>query len=460
MFVNTDWPLHLTRLPQSADLDGIHISRDDFEWTSLIPTVVMETVKEIAILEGGCWLVGGAVRELLMGNSVKDWDLATTLLPLELSNHFRSLGLEGLKVVNTGIKYGTFTLFWSGIIIEITTLRTDINYVDGRRPSIVSFGNSLKEDLERRDFTINSMAIDLSRGILYDPHNGFEDLQNKKLRAVGNARRRMAEDGLRLLRAYRFLDQGDLGLFSLDKDLHEALLKEQWMLDKISKERIWSELQKIFLGKNAGQIIWLMAKHKILNYIFKLHFSTEDIGIKSQSEEILNNKKSASEFRFSLLFYGRPTNELSTACDLLLLSNKQKKNILKYHMFFGNLPQNDRGMLRLWRFSLGPLYNTQLLLELALSKYLGNTEEIKCLINEFDELPALRAGRLPLANGIWIMEKTGLKKGEKLGRLKQWLHRLQIERDLVELDDIFELMTTISWKYGDYLNWPKANWIN
>tara|TARA_B100001115_G_C15831940_1_gene415344 strand:+ start:353 stop:1726 length:1374 start_codon:yes stop_codon:yes gene_type:complete len=457
--VDTNWPLHFARLPQSADIAGIRLSNNNVEWVSKIPKVVTEAIKEIAVLDGGCWLVGGAVRELLIGNPVKDWDLATTLPPLELSNHFKSLGLRQLKVIDTGIKFGTFTLIWSGVIIEITTLRKDINYVDGRRPSIVSFGNSLKEDLERRDFTINSMAMDLSRGILYDPHNGLDDLRKKELRAVGNPRRRMAEDGLRLLRAYRFLDQGNLGLFTLHRDLHEALLKEQWMLDKISKERIWSELQKIFQGINAGQIIWLMTKHKMLDYIFNLNFTVDDLGIKSQSEDFLHDNKTTSELRFSLLFYGCTLEELISACDLLVLSNKQKKNIVKHHTFFGNLPPNDRGIMRLWRFNLGSQFENQLLLELAISKYLGTRNEVKTLITEFNQLPELRAGRLPLANGTWIMEKTGLEKGKKLGRLKEWLHRLQIERDLIELDDIYKLLITISWEYSDYKNWPRVNWI-
>jgi len=457
--VNRDWPLNLTRLPLLADMDGILINTENFDWVNIIPKQVLNVIKEVAILDGGCWLVGGAVRELFSGNSVNDWDLATTIPPLELSTHLNSLDQQNLKVINTGIKYGTFTLIWSGIVIEVTTLRKDSNYSDGRRPNSVSFGNSLKDDLQRRDFTINSMAIDLSRGLLYDPHNGLSDLEIKKLRAVGNPRRRMAEDGLRLLRAYRFLDQGERGLFTLDRDLHDALLKEQWMLDKISKERIWSELQKIFSGNNAGQIIWLMAKHKMLEQIFKVKFTSEDLGVLAQSEECIKDKKQASEFRFSLLFFNRDLIELKKACQLLLLSNKQQKNIMLHHSFFGNLPsKDDRGMLRLWRFSLGSLFENQLLLELALSNYLGTHSELKSLIDEFEGLPPLRAGRLPLANGSWIMEKTGLEKGEKLGRLKQWLHRLQIERDLVELEEIFNILATIPWKFGDYSKWPKSTW--
>ena len=81
------------------------------------------------------------------------------------------------------------------------------------------------------------------------------------------------------------------------------------------------------------------------------------------------------------------------------------------------------------------------------------------LISELSELPALRAGRLPLVNGVWLMEKTGISKGKKLGRLKEWLHKLQIERDLVDLEQILDILVTINWKHGDYNQWPRLEWI-
>ena len=459
MFVTQDWPIQIPRLPLLADLEGISFEEDNFKWVSKIPPEVLNLISEIAILDGGCWLVGGAVRELLSNNDVKDWDLATTLLPLELSLHLNSLNQGNLKVIHTGIKYGTITIIWSGVIIEVTSLRTDSLYSDGRRPENVYFGISLKDDLERRDFTINSMAIDLSRGLLYDPHNGLDDLKNFKLRAVGNPRRRIAEDGLRLLRAYRFLERGNSGLLSLDQDLHDALIKEQWMIGKISKERIWMELQKIFQGKNAGEIIWLMTKHKMLDQLLDQKFSEDDIGVMAQSASYLFDEKVTPEYRLALLNYDRTSESLEISCKKLLLSNNQRKNALKAHHFLGKPPPyGDRGMLRLWRHILGNTYETQLLLELSLSKHLDHERETLSLIDELNELPPLRAGRLPLVNGIWLMEKTGLGKGEKLGRLKEWLHRLQIERDLVNLDEIWNILATISWAHGDYMKWPRIEW--
>ena len=456
-----DWPIQIPRLPLLADLDGIVFEDDYSEWVSKIPSEVLAVISEVAILDGGCWLVGGAVRELLSGNEVKDWDLATTLLPSKLSLHLESLNQENLNVIHTGIKYGTITIIWSGIMIEVTTLRTDSVYSDGRRPENVFFGTSLKHDLERRDFTINSMAIDLSRGILYDPHNGLSDLNNFILKAVGNPRRRIVEDGLRLLRAYRFLDRGNRGLLSLDEDLHDALLKEQWMIEKISKERIWMELQKIFQGKNAGEIIWLMTKHKMLDQLFNQKYSEEDFGVKAQTSSYLFNEIVTPEYRLALLNFDKSSDNLEIICKKLLLSNNQRKNALKSHQFLGNIPpSNDRGKLRLWRHILGNQYETQLLLELSISKYLDLEEEIFSLVEELDELPPLRAGRLPLVNGTFLMEKTSIVKGEKLGRLKEWLHRLQIERDISNLDEMLNILVTISWQHGDFSKWPRIEWMS
>ncbi len=454
-----DWPLQIPRLPLLADLDGISLSGDESEWISKVPHELMEIISEVAILDGGCWLVGGAVRELLSGNDVADWDLATTISPLELSSHLESLG-QNFKIILTGVKYGTFTIICNDNIFEITTLRTESSYSDGRRPEEVSFGNSLKEDLERRDFTINSMAIDLSRGILYDPHEGLSDLKNLILKSVGNPRRRFAEDGLRLLRAYRFIERGEHGLLTLDRELHNALIKEQWMIEKISKERIWSELQKIFRGKHAGEIIWLMAKHQMLDQLLDEKFSVEEISVKVQSEQSLFDELIVPEFRLALLYFNRTSESLDNACDILLLSKNQRKNAHICHKMLGNTPPpEDRGLLRIWRHILGNNLEAQVLVDYSLSKYLDKEQEVILLISELSELPPLRAGRLPLVNGIWLMEKTGISKGKKLGRLKEWLHKLQIERDLVDLEQILDILVTINWKHGDYNLWPRLEWV-
>src|SRR3954471_20366778 len=143
------------------------------------------------------WIVGGCVRDLLRGGQAKDWDVATDARPEEVVAFFR-------KVIPTGIQHGTVTVVLRGVHYEVTTLRGEGAYSDGRRPDKVEFVDDITADLARRDFTFNAMAIDPIDGHLIDPFGGKADLDAKVLRAVGDASERFFEDGLRVLRAARF----------------------------------------------------------------------------------------------------------------------------------------------------------------------------------------------------------------------------------------------------------------
>ena len=146
---------------------------------------------------------------------------------------------------------------------EVTTLREDGGYSDGRRPENVIFGEEIEDDLERRDFTINAMAIEISEklvgndepeGELLDFWEGLEDLEGGILRAVGDAGKRLGEDGLRVIRAFRFLECGEDGLRNLDPELSNAISSNLRMLEMVSKERIWNELGKILRGHNSKAV--------------------------------------------------------------------------------------------------------------------------------------------------------------------------------------------------------------
>ena len=179
-------------------------------------------------VEGEAWIVGGWVRQVLLGNSLSDLDIATTLTPDEVKMLFP-------RSIPIGEDYGTVIVRLEKEIDgqwEVTTLRKEGTYGDGRRPDNVLFGNEIEEDLARRDFTINAMAIDKNWEII-DIFGGKEDLHQNILRSVGDANERIAEDGLRIMRAFRFLD-GDNGIVrSLDKDLELAIIRNKKMLDKL-----------------------------------------------------------------------------------------------------------------------------------------------------------------------------------------------------------------------------------
>jgi putative nucleotidyltransferase with HDIG domain len=185
-----------------------------------------------------CFLVGGAVRDYLLGREVSDFDAATDARPEEVLRLFR-------RVIPTGIKHGTVTVLWKGLEIEVTTFRTEAGYADGRHPDIVAYASTIEEDLSRRDFTINAMAFDLASKELLDPFDGRKDLGRRLVKAVGDPLERFREDGLRPLRSVRFASQ-------LGFDIEEATLAairpsiERFRL--VSAERVREELQKILMS--------------------------------------------------------------------------------------------------------------------------------------------------------------------------------------------------------------------
>lgn len=187
-------------------------------------------------------LVGGAVRDELLGRPHADWDLATALLPEQVLSKARA---AGLRAIPTGIQHGTVTVMLEGRPVEITTFRSDGAYRDGRRPESVRLGVSLEADLARRDFTINAMALPLDGRGLVDPHGGQADLRDGLIRAVGDPLQRFAEDGLRPLRACRFASQ--LG-FRIASTTLAAIPERLEVARKVAPERVLAELTKLLAG--------------------------------------------------------------------------------------------------------------------------------------------------------------------------------------------------------------------
>ena len=192
-------------------------------------------------------IVGGAVRDIALGKSPKDIDMATDATPDEM---IAMLDREGIKHIPTGIEHGTITAVVDGEDFEITTLRADSN-TDGRRAE-VEFVRSWEEDAKRRDLTYNAMSMDID-GQIYDYHNGMDDLQDKVSKFVGDPAERIQEDYLRILRYFRF--QGRMENPTWDKDTVSAIADNASGLSKISAERVWMEMQKILGGKNVASIL-------------------------------------------------------------------------------------------------------------------------------------------------------------------------------------------------------------
>ncbi len=189
------------------------------------------------------WAVGGSLRDLLLGKPVSDWDLATDALPHDVQAAFK-------RTLPTGIKHGTVTVCIGSHQFEVTTLRGEGAYSDGRHPDSIAFIASIEEDLRRRDFTVNAIAYDLADQQIIDPFHGMTDLKSGVLRAVEDPVRRFSEDGLRIMRAARFVATLE---FALDPATEKALAAAVHMLRKVSHERVRDELSKMLLARTPSR---------------------------------------------------------------------------------------------------------------------------------------------------------------------------------------------------------------
>ena len=211
-----------------------------------IPSQVNTAIEILCGKGHSAYVVGGAVRNLMMGIPVNDWDITTSALPEETLELFKDF-----RTIETGIKHGTVTVIIDGMPLEITTYRIEKGYSDNRHPDEVEFTDRVEDDLSRRDFTVNAMAYSPKNGLV-DPFGGCEDISKKLIRCVGNPDKRFGEDALRILRALRF--SSVLG-FDIDSETAESVHRNKHLLKNISVERIFVELSKLLCGKNAGIIL-------------------------------------------------------------------------------------------------------------------------------------------------------------------------------------------------------------
>lgn len=214
-----------------------------------LPGLPLYAEKCISLLEQGgheAYAVGGCVRDCLMHKVPSDWDLCTSAKPGEIKECFRDY-----QTIDTGMKHGTVAVIMDGHTVEITTYRIDGDYRDGRHPEEVAFTASLKEDLARRDFTINAMAFHPDKGMV-DPFGGTAAVRNREIVCVGAPEKRFAEDALRIMRGLRFAST--LG-FRISDAAAEAMRKYGETVNRVSRERVHTELSKLLLGFDADRVM-------------------------------------------------------------------------------------------------------------------------------------------------------------------------------------------------------------
>ena len=404
---------------------------------------------------GDAWIVGGWVRDVLSGlpqDFIDDIDIATTLTPEEVRAIFP-------RSIMVGEKFGTVIVRVDKSVneeyeCEVTTLREDGGYSDGRRPENVIFGEEIEDDLERRDFTINAMAIGLNEklvgndepfGELLDFHGGEKDLGEGVLRAVGDAEKRLGEDGLRVIRAFRFLEIGENGLRKLDIGLSKAISSNLEMLEMVSKERIWSELRKILSGQHSGEIVGMMHSHGVLERIIP------QVGVN------LEVRHSDDHMVNLALMCSSETSDASDLSQLLAehlrLSRKEASTLSLLHGLRGLDLDSSIGSVR--RFiAVQNRSNRKRVLD-----YLsGSGVEIGDFESCYHKTEDLRAGKAPLIDGNLLSRVTGLEPGRKLGRLKEWLHRIQVEEDIENKDSLLLRLGEIGWEESEFEDWPTLDW--
>ena len=407
-------------------------------------------------VSGEAWIVGGWVRDFLSGLSqdrIDDMDIATNLRPEQVKEIFP-------RSIMIGEKFGTVIVRideseTNDYEWEVTTLREDGGYSDGRRPENVVFGQEIEDDLERRDFTINAMAIEISEklvgndepeGELLDFWEGLEDLEGGLLRAVGDAGKRLGEDGLRVIRAFRFLECGEDGLRNLDPELSNAISSNLRMLEMVSKERIWNELGKILRGHNSKEIVEKMHAHGVLDKI--IPGVSVNLEVRHSRDQMVNLALMCS----SETSHGsKLSEELS---EYLRLSRKEASTLVLLHGLRDL--ELDASIESVRRFMAShPDRSTRRMILDYLSGTGVETGQFEACYQSTEEL---RAGNSPLIDGNLLSSLTGIEPGRKLGRLKDWLHRIQVEGDIENRETAISMLNEIHWEDSEFEDWPVLSW--
>ena len=316
----------------------------------LLPKDVQTILNSLSSACHSAYIVGGCVRDSLMNISPKDWDIATSAKPHEIKAIFP-------HTVDTGIDHGTVTVVLNRSNYEVTTFRIDGIYLDGRRPKDVTFTDDLKEDLSRRDFTINAIAYNPAAGLI-DPFGGLEDIRRKNIRCVGLAPSRFKEDSLRMMRAIRFSAQLS---FTIDPDTYQAIAPLSERLGLISIERIREELTKILSSPNPNALPLLEETNLWPQILRKTPFN----GNLSQIVSWLKHCPKEPAMLYALLLY-----------------NEKKADFMK-HLKFDNRTAKETALYVRWLFRhiSNDRYEVKTILNIMGPKHLKNLLILKSILD-------------------------------------------------------------------------------
>jgi len=409
-----------------------------------LPEKVLKVMRKFVDSKAEIYVAGGAVRDLLLNRQVKDWDFATNLTPEEMKKLFP-------KNSFCNNKFGTFSIVVNkDEVFEVTTYRTEQGYSDSRHPDEVKWGKTLEEDLMRRDFTINAMAIDID-GNLTDIYGGQEDLKNELIKTVGKPDDRFGEDALRMLRAIRIAAQLK---FLIEDETFESIIKNAPTIQQISGERIRDELFKILATEKPGDGMKLLKNSGLLKEIMPEMLPGVDMAQKghhiydvwTHSIEALNNCESKDPItRLATLLHdvGKPTvavgegeartfhnhevvgSRIATKIGKRLkLSNKDLEQLfilVRWHMFTSEEFQTDKAVRRFIR-NVTPAYLEEMI-ALRRSDRLGSGAKETSWRWELFKKRLVEVQKQPFTvkdlkvNGLDVMKVLKIKPGRKVGEV-------------------------------------------
>ncbi|MEJ6348403.1 CCA tRNA nucleotidyltransferase [Holzapfeliella sp. He02] len=344
------------------------------------------------------YFVGGSVRDLLINRPINDIDIATSAYPEEIKQTFK-------KTVDTGIEHGTVTVIENKQTYEVTTFRTESDYQDFRRPDKVTFVKSLTEDLKRRDFTINALAMD-ANGEIVDLFGGLDDLNHKVIKAVGNPSERFHEDALRMMRAVRFQSQLD---FEIEQHTKEAIIEHHELLSKIAVERVRDEFLKLGLGQGFKKGFKSFIEFNLLKQV-----------------PILYDYE--SELRRLLGIDFLPANEvifwsmIAVSCQLPLdkirpflvkwkNSNKIKEEVVAVVELFDVMMIKEPTNRELYQYGL-----TTLLQTIELMRMFGEEVNATLLVDRYNQLLIKSRDELAI-DGKILIKDLGFRPGPAIGQI-------------------------------------------
>ena len=386
-----------------------------------LPEIFVKAMPVLRTLEDAgfeAYFVGGSVRDVLLHRHVHDVDITTSAYPEEVKELFD-------KSIDTGIKHGTVTVLYGGESYEITTFRTESGYQDFRRPDHVTFVQNLDEDLKRRDFTINALAMDM-HGDIVDLFNGIEDLKNHIIRAVGNPEKRFHEDALRMMRAVRFMSQLE---FKLEEKTEQAIKDNHELLKKISVERIREEFVKMGLGPFSRQAFQIFLDTQL----------SEDVPDFAGKKNLL---KVYPQLKFS------PTVETSLWAVIIILLKVPNENIGKFMRDWKNsnaMTEKVEQIIKMFDLIADHVPTDYELFEagediiintIDVADILGQPVSSEALVDRYLALPIKTPSELAVDGRFLI--KRGMRPGAQLGRTLNQIRKKVVACEIENSEEAIE----------------------